>query len=182
MTQEERNRLESEFNEKYSDYIKKIEEETFLRNKKNQIKKLKRDNRRNLGLTTTKLLSYYLFILCNIILVYAMIAMWHFADLTYLGVIITDIVGQILVFGIYSIKSYKETKSEESIRLERDKLNSLPDAARDKINEIFDMMDSLKLFKEEDESPKEETSIEEEPYLDSSSDNNIDVNQNEEGE
>ena len=184
MTSDEKRRLEEEFNKKYAKYIKHLEEETFLRNKKNQIKKLKKDNRKSLGITTTKILSYYLFILCNIILVYAMVAMWHFADLTYLGVIITDIVGQIFIFGIYSIKSYKETKSEETIRLERDKLNALPDTARNKINQIFDMMESLGLTKDNIEEvspePTPTESAEAAPYLEISDLNN-EINTNKEG-
>lgn len=174
MTKEEMVQLENEFNEKYSGYIKHLEEEAFLRSKKNQLKKLKRENRKNLGITTTKLLSYYLFVICNIILIYAMVAMWHFADLTYLGVIITDIIGQIMIFGIYSLKSYKETHSEEAIRLERDKLESLPDAARDKINQIFDMVESLGLTRENNYE-----TMEEEPYL-GDDEPNTDVINNEE--
>ena len=37
-----------------------------------------------------------------------MVAMWVFRDLTYLGVLITDLASQILVYLIYSIKSAKE--------------------------------------------------------------------------
>ena len=55
--------------------------------------------------TTTKLITLYLFIVLNIVLVYSLIAMWHFENLTYLGTLITDVLGQILVFFIYSIKS-----------------------------------------------------------------------------
>ena len=58
--------------------------------------------------TTTKLITLYLFIVLNIVLVYSLIAMWHFENLTYLGTLITDVLGQILVFFIYSIKSTKE--------------------------------------------------------------------------
>lgn len=143
MTKEEEKRLEREFNKKYSEYIKHIEEENFLRRKKMEIKKLKKENRKKLGLTTTKLLSYYLFIIFNAVLIYAMIAMWHFADLTYLGVIISDIIGQILVYGIYAIRAFKDTQSEEAMRLERDKLNGLPEMTRDKINGLLDRVESL---------------------------------------
>ena len=34
--------------------------------------------------------------------------MWHFENLTYLGTLIADVIGQILVFFIYTIKSTKE--------------------------------------------------------------------------
>ena len=82
MTKEDQKRLEREFNKKYSGYIKQIEEENFLRKKKMEIKQLKKENRKKIGLTTTKLISYYLFFIFNAVLVYAMVAMWHFADLT----------------------------------------------------------------------------------------------------
>ena len=157
MTKEEEKRLEREFNKKYSGYIKQIEEENFLRRKKMEIKKLKKENRKKLGLTTTKLISYYLFIIFNAVLIYAMIAMWHFADLTYLGVIISDIIGQILVYGIYAIRAFKDTQSEEAMRLERDKLNCLPEITRDKINGLLDRVESLiPPEPNPDETPEEE--------------------------
>lgn len=143
MTKEEELLLEEEFNEKYSKYIRKLEEKNFLRRKKLEIKQIKKEGRTAIGLTTTKLLCYYLFITCNIILVYAMIAMWHFADLTYLGVIITDIVGQVLIYGIYSIRAFKDTQSEENIKLEREKLKCLPDSLETKLNTLYDAIDNL---------------------------------------
>ena len=51
---------------------------------------------------THKVITFYLFVLLNILLIYALIAMWYFADLTHLGVIVTDIIAQILTFFIYS--------------------------------------------------------------------------------
>jgi hypothetical protein len=145
MTPEERSRLEEEFNRKYAGYIRDLEETNFIKSKKMELRQMRRAIRKKAGLTTTKLLSFYLFFVCNVILLYAMIAMWHFADLSYLGVIITDIVGQILVYGIYAIRAFKDTQSEEMMRLERDKLNNLPANAREKINDIFDMMSNLTL-------------------------------------
>lgn len=58
--------------------------------------------------STTKLIATYLFVIFNVVLVFVMYAMWHFADLSYLGVLITDIAAQVLVFLIYCIKSAKE--------------------------------------------------------------------------
>lgn len=59
---------------------------------------------------TSKLVMLYLFIILNVVLVYSMVAMWHFGDLTALSVIITDIVGQILIYAIYSTKAAIENK------------------------------------------------------------------------
>lgn len=58
--------------------------------------------------TTSKLMAAYLFIVLNIILVYAMAAMWYFADLSYLGVLISDIGGQVMTYFIYARKATKE--------------------------------------------------------------------------
>lgn len=133
--------LEKAFQKKYSKKIKKIEEQIFWQNKKSEIKQLKKSNRKKLGLTTTKLLSYYLFILFNAILLYALIAMWHFQDLTYLGVIISDIVAQIFVFGIYCLRAYLDTKSEEQIKLETKRLNltnyPLPESLQEKVDNLI---------------------------------------------
>lgn len=43
----------------------------------------------------------------------AMVAMWCFRDLTYLGVLITDVAAQVLTYMIYSIKALKENTSKE---------------------------------------------------------------------
>ena len=136
MTEKERNILEHTFQRKYSKKIKKIEEKIFWQNKKSEIKQLKKNNRKKLGLTTTKLLSFYLFAIFNIVLLYALVAMWHFEDLSYLGVVISDIVGQILVFGIYCIRAYLDTKSEENIKLEKQKIG-LPNQLQEKIDGLL---------------------------------------------
>lgn len=55
--------------------------------------------------STDKLIATYLFIILNVVLIYAMLAMWHFADLSYLGVLITDIAGQVITYYIYAKKA-----------------------------------------------------------------------------
>lgn len=55
--------------------------------------------------TTDKLIAIYLFIILNVILVYSMISMWNFADLSCLGVLITDIAGQVITYYIYAKKA-----------------------------------------------------------------------------
>lgn len=83
------------------------------RNKSYERKKLLKDEknkyRNKIKLpSTTKLVMMYLFILLNTVLIYAMVTMWHFSDLSYLGVLITDIVAQLITFFIYTVKSTKE--------------------------------------------------------------------------
>lgn len=62
-------------------------------------------------LSTSKWMAVYLFLALNIVLAYSMIAMWHFQDLTYLGVLVTDIAGQVLTYFIYTKKSIAENTS-----------------------------------------------------------------------
>lgn len=143
MTDLERQKLEEEFNEKYADDIRRMEEKNFIKQKKMEMKAIKREGRKKLGLTTTKLLCYYIFIMFNTVLVYALVAMWHFADLSYLSVIISDIMGQVVLFVIYSIRAYKDTKSEENIKLERDKLNLLGPNLSNKVNDLLDKVESI---------------------------------------
>ena len=69
---------------------------------------------------TSKLLAVYLLILLTAIIIYAMAAMWKFADLSYLGVLISDIAAQILIYGIYCMKAYKAKKSEEELKFKRE--------------------------------------------------------------
>lgn len=99
--------------QKAKDIGKTIEYKLEIAEAKNKSKK-KRE--------TSKLLALYLFALLNIIVIYAMIAMWKFSDISYLGVLITDIASQILIYGIYCLKAYKGKKSEEDMKFEREKI------------------------------------------------------------
>lgn len=71
---------------------------------------------------TSKVLAIYLFTLLNVVIVYAMVAMWRFADFTYLGVLISDIAAQVLIYAIYCLKAYHGKKQEEVLKLEKNKL------------------------------------------------------------
>lgn len=80
---------------------------------------------------TSKLIMIYLLVLLNAIVIYAMTAMWKFADLTYLGVLITDIAAQVLVYVIYCLKAFHGKKQEEKLKFEREKIaGTLQDAMR----------------------------------------------------
>ena len=74
-------------------------------------------------LETNKLMAFYLFILLNAIIIYAMIAMWVFRDLAYLGVLISDIAGQVLIYAIYCVKAYCGKKQEENLKFEKEKFS-----------------------------------------------------------
>lgn len=71
---------------------------------------------------TSKVLAIYLLILMNLIIIYALVAMWHFGDLSYLGVLITDVVAQIITYAIYCVKAFKGKQAEEEMNFRRDQL------------------------------------------------------------
>lgn len=71
---------------------------------------------------TSKVIAVYLFALLNAIVIYAMAAMWMFADFTYLGVLISDIAAQVLIYAIYCMKAYHAKKQSEQMKFDRDRL------------------------------------------------------------
>lgn len=81
----------------------------------------KKKYNQKLNIETSKLIAIYLFVLLNAIVIYAMIAMWRFGDLSYLGVLISDIAAQVLIYAIYCLKAYKAKKSEEDMKFRREK-------------------------------------------------------------
>lgn len=94
--------------EKYNSEMAKIREENKDKAQRHALKLARKDWKERKPITTTKLIAVYLFVVLNAILIYACVAMWHFADLTYLGVLITDIAAQVIVYMLYIIKSTKE--------------------------------------------------------------------------
>ena len=123
-----------------------------VRNKSYERKKLlkaeKNKYRNKIKLpSTTKLVMTYLFILLNTVLIYAMVAMWKFADLSYLGVLISDIAAQIMIYAIYCMKAYKAKKSEEEMKFKRDKysgsLGDVLSAGAECKDEILGIIDNL---------------------------------------
>ena len=80
--------------------------------------KLKYNTKR---IETSKLLAIYLFVLFNAVMIYAMAAMWVLHDLTYLGVLITDIAAQVLIYAIYCLKAYCAKKQSENMKFRRER-------------------------------------------------------------
>lgn len=81
---------------------KKAQEHADRVKEKQELYKIKHANDTERKLPTHKLITFYLFLLLNVILIYALIAMWYFSDLTHLGVVVTDIAAQVITFFIYS--------------------------------------------------------------------------------
>ena len=60
-------------------------------------------------------------------MIYAMAAMWVLHDLTYLGVLITDIAAQVLIYAIYCLKAYCAKKQSENVKLRRERYAGISD-------------------------------------------------------
>lgn len=89
--------------------LKRLKQRNVSKEREQRLKEEKQKYKTHITLpSTSKLMAAYLFIVLNVVLFYAMKAMWHFADLTFLGVLITDVAGQILVYMIYALKSKAE--------------------------------------------------------------------------
>ena len=92
--------------------MKKTKLNNLSKERKAKLKEEKNKYAPRLGnkVETSKALAIYLFILLNVVLIYALVAMWHFADLSYLGVLITDVAAQIITYAIYCMKAFKGKK------------------------------------------------------------------------
>ena len=112
--------------EQYQKRMEKIRRNNIEKQYRQKIKNEKSKLKQRRGVETSKLLAIYLFALLNAIVIYAMISIWKFADISYLGVLITDIAAQILIYGIYCLKAYKAKKSEEDMKFKREQ-SSLDD-------------------------------------------------------
>lgn len=90
----------------YERKLKEVQRENESIDRYNKLKEEKRKVSIDIKKPTTdKLIAIYLFIILNVILVYSMISMWNFADLSCLGVLVTDIAGQVITYYIYAKKA-----------------------------------------------------------------------------
>lgn len=98
----------------FKSQLRQIKNENTSRQRKQKLKNEKNKYKTKFKLpSTSKLMAAYLFIVLNAVLIYSMVAMWHFHDLTYLGALITDIAAQVLTYFIYSKKSTAENLATE---------------------------------------------------------------------
>lgn len=102
--------------------MKKIQAENLSEERKAILKAEKEKYKSKSKIETHKFIMFYLFALLNIIVIYSMVAMWAFRDLTYLGVLISDIAAQVIVYAIYCLKAYHGKKQEEQMKLEKERL------------------------------------------------------------
>ena len=111
--------------EEFDSKMKEIQIDNESRERKNKLKEEKKKYKKSTKIETSKAMMIYLFILFNIVIVYAMVSMWKFSDLSYLGVLISDIAAQVVTYGIYCLKAYYGKKQEEQIKFEKEKLYSV---------------------------------------------------------
>lgn len=99
----------------------------FQRKYKESIHKIKSAHRAQSRLekfTTTKIFMYIILFNCIAIEAYSMWVMYELKDLSALYSLIGAVVTQSVSFGIYCVKSHKDTKSEVDAQLERDKFEA----------------------------------------------------------
>lgn len=90
----------------YEQRLKQIKAKNVSRQRRQSLKNEEDKYKQQIKLpSTSKLMAAYLFVVLNIVLAFAMISMWHFADLSYLGVLITDVAAQVLTYFIYTKKA-----------------------------------------------------------------------------
>ncbi|MCD7785781.1 MAG: hypothetical protein LUH18_09485 [Oscillospiraceae bacterium] len=94
-----------------------------LYDKRLEVKLVKRSMRSFKLPTTTKIIVAYIFLNCTVVEVYSMVVMWKLQNLDALYALITAVVAESVSFAVYAAKSYNETKQEEIIKLERDKMD-----------------------------------------------------------
>ena len=92
----------------YEQKLKQAEAHAQKVKEQQELYKIRHQNDAPKKITTTKLIILYLFIVLNVILIFSMITMVYFADLSSLSVLITDIAAQVLLTLGYFIKATRE--------------------------------------------------------------------------
>lgn len=88
--------------------MKEIQRQGELKQMKQEERELKRSFRKKKKLSTSKAGLWYMMIMCTIIQIYSMLAMWHFMDLSPLTALIGATVGEVFAYWVYSLKAGKE--------------------------------------------------------------------------
>lgn len=115
---------------KIDKYYEKKKERILLQGKKEKYKQELKDLKKSFkpkkkektNIQTSKLLMLYIFSNGTIIEIYSMVIMFVMKDISALATLMTTVISETISFAIYSWKAYHETKEEEAILLERDRL------------------------------------------------------------
>ncbi len=113
---------------------RQCDKEKELFNKRLEVKMVKRSMRSFKLPTTTKIIMAFLLFNCTAVEIYSMVVMYKLQNLDALYSLITAVITESISFAVYAAKSYNETKQEEIIRLEREKLDTAQTAAVEVLN------------------------------------------------
>lgn len=102
---------------------RQCDKEKELYDKRLEVKMVKRSMRSFKFPTTTKIIMAFLLTNCTAVEIYSMVVMWKLQNLDALYSLITAVVTESISFAVYAAKSYNETKEEQRILLERDKMS-----------------------------------------------------------
>lgn len=109
-----------------------MEKELF--DKRLEVKMVKKSMRSFKLPTTTKNIMAFLLFNCTAVEIYSMVGMYKLQNLDALYSLITAVITESISFAVYAAKSYNETKQEEIVKLEREKLDTAQMAAVEVLN------------------------------------------------
>ncbi|MCC8029653.1 MAG: hypothetical protein LIO75_07665 [Lachnospiraceae bacterium] len=102
--------------------LERAKREKELFDERQKIHEVKMQMRRWKPPTTTKVLMAFIFVNCSAVEIYRMVVMYMLQDLSSLYALISAVVTESISFAVYAAKAYNETKQEELIKLERDRM------------------------------------------------------------
>jgi len=106
----------------HAEQLERVRQEKELFDERQKIHEVKIQMRRWKPPTTTKVLMAFIFGNCTAVEIYSMAVMYLLQDLSSLYALITAVVTESISFAVYAAKAYNETKQEEFIKLERDRM------------------------------------------------------------
>ena len=106
----------------HAEQLARVRREKELFDERQKIHEVRQQMRRWKPPTTTKILMAFIFGNCTAVEIYSMVVMFMLQDLSSLYALITSVVTESISFAIYAAKAYNETKQEELIKLERDRM------------------------------------------------------------
>ena len=114
---------------KFDNEMSKLKAENEQLRMLKELKDEKDKYRKKPKMEMSKKFAIYLFLLLNVIVIYSLVAMWHFMDLSYLGTLITAIAAECITYITYCTKSYKAKANVEALNYarERDQIESVVD-------------------------------------------------------
>ena len=105
-------------NLKYEKKLRKAEAKKLDKQQKQQLKEIRSYGKQKME--TSKKLTIYLMSLFTIIIIYSLVAMWHFQDLSHLSTLITAFASEVVTFITYCAKAFFAKKNAEAVKLQRD--------------------------------------------------------------